>query len=454
MQSEESTASSRRVAVVGGGMLGMAVGLELARQGHRPVVLEAGPGFGGLAAATEIGRYTWDQFYHVILMSDMRLRSLLSEVGLDDQLKWTTTKTGFFVDERFHYLSTPLDFLRFPPIGLIDKARLATTILRAAAIRNWEPLEEETAIDWLTRWSGEKVVDRLWRPLLRAKLGTNDELVSAAFIWAIIARMYGARKTEAKKEMFGYVEGGYSSILAALERYLPEQGVELRAKTPVREIRGVDGGTAVCVETSSGAVEHFDAAILTLPCPLINSLCPELSPAERSRNESVIYQGMICASLLTRRPLSDCYITNLADERLPFTAVIEMTALVDRERFDGQSLIYLPRYVRQDDPAWGQSDDTIEASFLDALTHVHPGIERADISAFQVARARHVLALSTLNYSRDSMPDWKTSIPGVYVANSAQIANGTLNVNETLGVAERILPSILSDMAPAGAGAR
>jgi hypothetical protein len=32
------------------------------------------------------------------------------------------------------------------------------------------------------------------------------------------------------------------------------------------------------------------------------------------------------------------------------------------------------------------------------------------------------------------------------VANSAQIANGTLNVNETLGVVERILPSILQDL--------
>jgi hypothetical protein len=123
-----------------------------------------------------------------------------------------------------------------------------------------------------------------------------------------------------------------------------------------------------------------------------------------------------------------------------------MTALVDRQRFDGKSLIYLPRYVRQDDPAWDQSDDAIQASFLDALTRVHPRFDRGDVSAFQIARARHVLALSTLNYSRDSMPEWKTTVPGVYVANSAQIANGTLNVNETLGVVERILPSILQDL--------
>jgi protoporphyrinogen oxidase len=186
---------------------------------------------------------------------------------------------------------------------------------------------------------------------------------------------------------------------------------------------------------------------LTVPCPLVNTMCPDLSGAERQRNESVVYQGMICASMLTRRPLTDCYITNLTDTRLPITAVIEMTALVDRERFEGQSLIYLPRYVSQDDPSWEQSDAEIRTTFLKALGQVHPEFDPADVSDFRVSRARHVLALSTLNYSRDAMPDWKTSIPGVYVANSAQIANGTLNVNETLGVVERILPSILEDMA-------
>jgi protoporphyrinogen oxidase len=162
---------------------------------------------------------------------------------------------------------------------------------------------------------------------------------------------------------------------------------------------------------------------------------------------------MICASMLVEAPLTDCYITNLADHRLPFTAVIEMTALVDRDRFGGKSLIYLPRYVLQDDPMWAESDESIRDRFLSALKLVHPGFEASAVSAFQVSRARHVLALSTLNYSRDSLPDWRTSIPGVYVANSAQIANGTLNVNETLGVAERVVPSILEDLEREGVSA-
>ena len=59
-----------------------------------------------------------------------------------------------------------------------------------------------------------------------------------------------------------------------------------------------------------------------------------------------------------------------------------------------------------------------------------------DVVACQVSRVREMLAVSTLGYSTRLMPPVPTSVPGVFVVNSAQIANGTLNVNETIGLAE------------------
>ena len=66
--------------------------------------------------------------------------------------------------------------------------------------------------DWLTRWSGKRVFQKIWLPLLKAKLGDNYKNTSAAFIWTTIQRMYAARKSGLKKEMFGYVTGGYEKI--------------------------------------------------------------------------------------------------------------------------------------------------------------------------------------------------------------------------------------------------
>jgi protoporphyrinogen oxidase len=376
----------------------------------------------------------------VILTSDGALRGLLDELGLRDRLRWGTTRTGFYVGGRWMSMSSTLDFLRFPPLGLVDKARLAATILHASRIRDPLPLEREPALAWLERWSGRRTTERIWAPLLRSKLGDNADAASAAFIWAIIARMYAARRSGLKREMMGYVDGGYETILTSLRSHVERAGVEIVTASPVARVHD-DGETAV-VTTVDGRAAWFDAAVLTVSCPRIATLCPQLSTAERARLARVRYQGVICPSYLLRRPLEGYYVTNITDPQVPFTGIIETTALVDRRAFGGHSLVYLPRYVTQSDPLWDRPDDEIRDSFFGALCRMVPGLTRDDVVAGRVARARDVLAISTLGYTRDALPALGTSLPNVFVVNSAQIAHGTLNVNETVGLAERMVPPL------------
>ena len=163
-------------------------------------------------------------------------------------------------------------------------------------------------------------------------------------------------------------------------------------------------------------------------------MCPQLTEAEKARLRDITYQGIVCPSLLLRKPLSPYYVTNITDRWVPFTGVIEMTALVDRERFGGLSLVYLPCYLAQDDRVLGK-------------------LGRGDHGAMRGGAGAHVPAVSTGATSwrpRSAGParcwrsrPWllhgtdaglRTSLPSVFVLNSAQIAAGTLNVNETLGV--------------------
>ncbi len=412
----------------------MSLAAKLTGQGHQVTILEAAPRSGGLAAPARIGDYTWDRFYHVVLLSDEYLRALLDELGLTERLHWTPTRTGFYIDGRLRSLSSTLEFLTFPALGLLDKARLGATILYASRIREWARLEAVLASAWLKRWSGKRAWDRLWLPLLRAKLGDNAEVASAAFIWAIIARMYGARRTGMKRETFGYVEGGYASVLQRFDEHLGGLGVESIYDARATEVRSTNG--RVQVATASGSRE-FDNVILTIPCSRIADVCPQLTEPEQSRLRAVRYQGIVCAALLLERPLADYYITNITDARVPFTAVIEMTALVDRRHFGGHALVYLPKYLTQQEPFWEKTDAQIEAEFLSALEEMYPHFRREQVKVCQVSRVREMLAVTTLNYSAMLLPPTGTTVERVFVVNSAQIANGTLNVNETLGLADR-----------------
>jgi protoporphyrinogen oxidase len=434
----------------------MALAAELSRQGYGTTIMEAAPRSGGLAAPARIGEYAWDRFYHVILHSDEHLRALVDELGLTDRLHWKPTGTGFYVDGRLWSLSSTLDFLRFPVLGMVDKARLGANVLYASRIRAWRRLESVLAGEWLKRWSGQRAWERLWLPLLRAKLGDNAEAASAAFIWAIIARMYGARRTGMKQETFGYVDGGYASVLQRFDAHLLRLGVATAFEAPVTSVRSLDGRVSVSTPT---ATPQFDNVVLTIPCSRIADVCPQLTEIERRRLRAVRYQGIVCATLLLEQPLANYYITNIADARIPFTAVIEMTALVERSRFGGHTLVYLPKYLTQEDPFWSRTDSEIEAEFLAALEHMYPRFRRNRVKAFQVSRVREMLAVTTLDYSDKLLPASRTTVDRVFIANSAQIANGTLNVNETLALAKRkaqelgslLLGPRAASAAPAGA---
>lgn len=432
-----------RFGIVGGGLLGMTIARNLARAGHDVTIFESAPRCGGLAAPWDLGGITWDRHYHVTLYSDLALRELLGELGLQRELHWVKAGTGFFVDGTMHPFSSALDFAAFPPLGPIQKLRLGATILRASRISDWRPLERVTAVEWLTRQCGRGTVERIWLPLLRAKLGPYAERASAAFIWAIIARMYAARRTETKRELFGYVSGGYDRTLRRLEEELAALGVVMRTSCPIRHVEPLAGGVAIVTRSERC---YFDRVIVTLAAPLAARVCPSLTAAERDLCAGVEYQGIICASVLTEKPLTPYYITNIADATVPFTAVIEMTALVDRAQFGGKTLLYLPKYVTPDDPAFARSDEEIEESFLSTLERMHPRFSRRDVRAFRVSRVPYVFPIPTLGYSK-RLPPIQTTTPGLYLANSAHIVNGTLNVNETVKLANSLTPTFAADAA-------
>ena len=437
------------VAVVGGGMLGLTLALRLAERGDRVTLYERAATFGGLADVWQIGDVTWDRHYHVTLYSDTVLRALLADLGLEDEIRWTAVGTGFYTGGTFSPMNNALDFLRFPPLGLIDKLRLGLTILGGSRIKDPAPLEDVSVERWLTRRSGRKTFEKIWRPLLLAKLGDRYRETSAAFIWAIIVRLYAARRAGLGSERFGYVAGGYARVLAALESRLRSLGVRLEANASVTRV--TSDGSDTTVEFASGRQEHFDRVILTVAAPLAAAVVPALTDDERDRLTSKVYGGIVCASLLLDEPLGPYYVTNLTDEWVPFSAVIDMGNVVDRSAWNGGSLVYLPKYCRPDDALFEASDAEIEATFLAALDRMYPNFTRSRVRAFRVSRVRHVFPIATLGYSK-RLPAIATSVPGVFVLNSTHIVNGTLNVNETLGLVQRGLAA-LDAAAPAGSAA-
>ena len=424
--------------VIGGGLLGMTLAHRLAQKDHAVHLWEAGSKLGGLASTWQIGGVEWDRHYHVILASDSYLRSLLNEIGLERELVWKSTKTGFWVDGQMHPFTTPVDLLRFPGLSVFDKLRLGTTIFGAARRSDGLPFERTLVADWLVKWSGRQGFERFWRPVLESKLRENYKITSAAFIWATIRRLFAARRAGIQ-EQFGYVQGGYRRILERLKSTLTGEGVEIRTDMPVTKVEAAGNGVQV---TARGGFEaEFDRVIWTTAAPPILAACEWLTNDERERLSGIRYQGIVCASVLLEKPLGPYYVTNIADPDVPFTGVIEMSTIVPPTAFGGRSLVYLPNYADPSDPIFNKTDADIKEMFVTGIERMYSHFKRSDIVAFQVSRVRHVFAIPTLGYSR-RLPPIQTSNSNVFLLNSAHIVNATLNVNEAVQLVEHTLQTI------------
>jgi protoporphyrinogen oxidase len=414
------------IAIIGGGMMGLTLAYRLSQQGHQVSVFESNLQLGGLTTHHDYGPFTWDRFYHVILPSDTDLINFLKEIGLEDQLQWRKTLTGFYVDQQLYSISNTLEFLKFPPLSLIGKIRLAFTLLYGSHIKNWQKLEQITVEDWLLRISGKKTYEKLWKPLLLAKLGESYKRVSAVFIWSYIKRLFSARDSSLKKEQLGYVKGGYKTVFDRLSELIKSSGGKVFIGTTVKHITSHHKG-GISIEYNSQE-EHFDKVFFTGPVNILQQVASKDLISIESGQDLVEYLGVICMVLVTRKPLIPYYVVNIADQRVPFTGLIGMSNLVSLNETAGFHLTYLPKYVTSEDPLLQKSDEEIKKLFLAGLRSMFPDVEASEILTLYINRATKVQPLQVLNYSH-LIPKTTTENSDFFVLNSSQFIDNTLNNN-------------------------
>lgn len=429
------------IGVIGGGILGIDMARRLSNEGYAVCILEGESELGGLTSKWSLGDYVWDKFYHVILPNDTYTLKMIIDLDLESKLNWAETKTGFFINGSYYSMSNVFEFLKFPTLNLFEKLRLGLTILAGSHLNNYKRLERIPVAKWLIRWSGKNAYNKIWLPLLRSKLGEDYKFTSAAFICATIKRLYKARMDGSKKEVFGYVNGGYAQILESLKARLLSDNIEIVTNFKVKEIRQ-QTGFEFRVTSTKDAQKTFNYLISTLPSSLSATLCPQLSDYEKEKLNGIRYLGVVCVSLLLKKPLTPYYVTNITDSKITFTGVIEMTSLVNTSFFGGNSLIYLPKYINSDDPLFNMSDESLKDSFIESLKIMQPLFRNEDIITSKVARARYVITLPEMEYSK-KLPSWKTSLKNLFIINSSFITDGTLNVNETLKISDTFLPEVL-----------
>ena len=430
------------VGIVGGGILGMTAALRLAQAGVRVSLFERAPDLGGLVGSFDFGGRPVDRFYHVVLPTDDRVLGLADELGLGDKWRFQPTKVGFYGDGKLFSMTSPKEFLTFPLMGMRDRFRLATFVMRCQLQRDYDALDDEELLGWLTRLCGKRVVSSLWAPLLDSKFDGSYEDLPATYIWARTRRM-GKTRDRSGREVMGWVEGGYQAIIDRMEEKIRALGGEVHAGTSVDQIVGAGGRASGLVV--DGRFRSFDSILCTLTPPQARRLLsPEL--AALAPDDHCRYLGVVSMLLRTKRSISPYYHLNITDRRVPLTTVVETTHVVDPE-YVGGHLVYVSKYVDPGHPDQSAPLDELQTRYLGYLRTIFPDFSEDDVLDAVVQRARITEPVHLVGGAK-RLPDMFPA-PNLAMASTAHVYPEIVSGQAVIGVADRVVPGILERLSTA-----
>ena len=439
-----------RIGIIGAGAAGLAAAYDLVREGHQVEVFERAPFVGGQASTFDVGGGRLERGYHHWFTSDTDILQLVDEIGLGHTVRWFDSKVGAFVNGRIYDFVTPMDLLKFKPLGLVDRLRLGLVTLMINARPRWEDLEQYTAAEWLQRFCGRRVYDVWWGPMLRGKFGEEFyDQVGMVWIWGKIHTRFASRDKGMAKEKLGYPMGSFGEVFEVLAQRVQEMGGGVHLSAPVRRI-AVQEERMVGMEVARGggdfAMEPFDAVIATVPSYVFPRLVPQLPADYLAKLTDVKYLSAVLVILVLDRPLSHIYWLNVADRSIPFVGVIEHTNMVPPEHYGGRHIVYLSNYLTTSHPLYQMEKEELLEAYLPHLKKINPSFELSWVQESYHHKVDAAQPIITTNYSA-RIPDHRTPFRGVYLANTAQIYPEDRGTNYSVRLGRQVARMLLEDLA-------
>ncbi|WP_049908417.1 NAD(P)/FAD-dependent oxidoreductase [Halorubrum distributum] len=438
------------IAVVGGGIAGLTAAYRLQEHGFDVCVFEASDDLGGLASVYETSGDPIEKFYHHLSKSEETIVELAEELGIGKDIEWQIGKNAYYINGDIHPMDKPWEIFSFPYWNLYDKFRLGMLTLDIdvrGGIPKFDTYEqlsdfEDVPVEEFAReHTTPNVYETFFEPLLDAKFGSRKDDVSAA--WLLGRIKFRGERDMLRGEILGYLDGGFGRLLDALINAVGRENIE--SNTRVTDIQTVDNEVTGLTaerenETGESVTESHNVDSVVV------ATMPNVLEDLTGYSCDIDFQGTVCSVISMEESLLETYWLNIADDA-PFGALIEHTNFIEKERYGGEHLLYVARYIQSpEEEVWQQTDDEIRETWLSGIESLFPEFDRDSVNWVRTARNPRTAPVYERGYLDMVVPyDLGDEVADeVYyagMASSAQYPERSLNGGIVAGseVADRIV---------------
>jgi protoporphyrinogen oxidase len=416
--------------IIGAGATGLVLAYLAAKSGRRVRILESSKTIGGLLATTKTKGDPLEFFYHHFFTHDAEINWLLGELRLRDQIFYKPTVMGVFRSEKIYNFTTALDLAKFRPLGWLDKARFAASSLFLSRCGDYMQYENVGALDWFYKYAGKNVTEAIWRPMLDIKFGRYAADVPLTWMIGRLQQRLASRS--GGREQLGYLRGSLQVLVDALERELRSMGVEIFLNTPVERLE-ISGDSISGLKLRDGRLAT-EKVVCTVPTPYLTAMLDDRFAQYRRQLEKIEYFGAVCGMLFMNKPLSHVYWLNVADPGYPFGGVIEHTNFISPDRYGGEHIAYLSRYVEADNPLLTQNEEEVCTEWMNKLKGIYPNFSPAQVNSMRLFRTKTAAVVCDKNFSK-RLPAVATPIRGLSLINMMHVYPDERSVNNCIRLA-------------------
>jgi squalene-associated FAD-dependent desaturase len=283
----ERPAQNSRVAIVGGGLAGLAAGCALAGSGFRVTLFERRPYLGGRASSYQhpgTGEVV-DNCQHVLLGCCTNLIQFYERLGVENKIRWYDQLTFLEPGGRASVISpsrlpAPLHnapaFLCAACLDLSDKLAIGMAM---AALAPATPRDDgETFLTWLRRHAQTKqAIERFWKPILVSALNEDLDRISVPYAAQVVRESF--LKSAAAGRM-GVPTVPLSELYSVAGDYISARGGGVRLRCSVESFLPERDDVKLL---ASGEETSFDFAVFAVPFDVLSRILPQAPVAEPLR---------------------------------------------------------------------------------------------------------------------------------------------------------------------------